>query len=275
MPTELDHQNKDVNPLVLQRATTNPYLHAASIVLDRFKWDLDPCAWRSRSRLRNVKDTHKGKKAVIVCNGPSLLNIDLKQLGGVFTFGLNKINLLFDKTEWRPNCIVAINQYVLEQNSDFFNQTELPLFVNRTARNIIQFRDNVIFLHLAAQNKLARDVSISMSAGATVTTAALQIAFHMGFSDVALVGCDHNFTQKGAANRAVTASGNDPSHFDPRYFSGGVTWQLPDLTASEYYYDLAANMFAAFDRRIVNCTIGGKLEVFQRMELTSWLQSSI
>lgn len=262
-------------PLLLQRATTNPYLHAASIIWDRLKWDLNWRSWPSRARLKAWKDRHAGQKAVVVCNGPSLLKTDLVSLKGVFTFGLNKINLLFDRTDWRPSCVVAINQFVLEQNAEFFNQTELPLFLNRTAAGFIRLRPNVAFLHIAAQNKLAQDVSVSMNAGATVTSAALQVAFHMGFKDVAIVGCDHNFAQQGPANQTVVAGDKDPSHFDPRYFSGGVPWQLPDLVASEYYYELAARMFAQTGRRIINCTVGGRLEIFQRMDLSAWLKSPV
>ncbi len=261
------------NPQYKRRATINPYRNALHQILTRLRWDLDINSWKSRRRLKALKESESGRKCVIMCNGPSLLNSDLSLLqgSGIYTIGLNKINLLFEKHTIRPSSIVAVNRHVVEQNRDFFNETGLQIFISRFAKDIIQPRDNVIFVDLAEQPKFARDVSISLQQGFTVTFVALQVAFHLGFKDVALIGCDHNFKAKGNANTTVKADGPDCNHFDPRYFSDGVNWQLPDLLGSEHYYDLARRAYEAFDRRIVNCTIGGKLEVFPRISLEDWI----
>jgi hypothetical protein len=93
----------------------------------------------------------------------------------------------------------------------------------------------------------------------------------MGFKRVALVGADHNFAVKGAANKAVIASERDESHFDPNYFSGGVKWQLPDLAESEIWYGRARQVYEVCGREIINCTDGGELEVFDRLPLVDFL----
>ncbi len=112
---------------------------------------------------------------------------------------------------------------------------------------------------------------MSIYQGFTVTFVAMQLAFHMGFRDIALVGCDHNFATKGRANQAIASEAHDTSHFDPRYFSGGQKWNLPDLSGSEYFYTVADAHFSAFGGRIINCTVGGQLELFPRMPLSEWL----
>lgn len=262
--------SSDENPIRSSLATNNPYLHAMKLVAERLRWDCTREAWVSRRRLREWKDRHAGGRAVIVCNGPSLLRSDLSQLEGVFSFGLNKINLLFEQRAFRPSCVVAVNGFVIEQNRAFFNETKLPLFLDGGARGRVDFRENVVLLHSSERVKMARDCSMSVQQGGTVTFVALQLAFHMGFRDVALIGCDHTFAQKGPANQTVVAGARDESHFDPRYFSGGVKWQLPDLAASEYHYALARDTYAAFDGRVVNCTEGGELEIFERMNLADW-----
>ncbi len=259
------------NPILKKSPTINPYRQAAKNVSERLKWDLNPLSWISRAHLKKIFNSHLGEKAVILCNGPSLLKTDLSLLEGIYTFGLNKINLLFDKSDYRPNAIVSVNSFVIEQNKDFFNSTDIPLFLDSHSTKEIKSRKNVTFLHSDQQVKFARDVSFSIWQGATVTTVALQLAFHMGFQEVALVGCDHNFAQSGPANKTVISGEKDESHFDPNYFAGGVQWQLPDLVASEYAYSLARETFTAFNRNIYNCTAGGKLEVFERMELNSFL----
>ncbi len=261
------------DPLLKQRAALNPYRVSAGFMLRRLKWDLNPQSWRSRALLRSWRDRFPGQRAVILCNGPSLLQVDLQALdaSGVFCFGLNKINLLFNKTTFRPGCIVSVNGLVVEQNAGFFNQTEIPLFLDSQSCRLVRPRSNVAFLHTADQPRFARDCSLSIFQGYTVTFVALQLAFHMGFRKVALVGADHNFAVKGPANKTVVSGEKDESHFDPNYFSGGVKWQLPDLFQSEVAYTMARDAYAAFRGEVVNATVGGQLEVFRRLDLHEFL----
>ena len=255
------------------RNTVNPYLQGVGIIFNRLKWDLFPAAWNSRNKLKNIHNKHYGEKAVILCNGPSLLKTDLSLLSNVYTFGLNKINLIFSKTNYRPSCIVAINQHVIIQNSEFYDSTDIPIYVDSFAHKFIKQRHNVTFLHSCkhSTSKFAKDCSLSINQGGTVTFAALQLAYHMGFTKVALVGCDHNFKAKGSPNKLVKAGDQDVDHFDPNYFSGEMKWQLPDLPLSEYSYNLAKYAYQENDREIINATDGGKLEIFRRQSLESFL----
>ncbi len=267
-------QNLDKEP----RATINPYLRAVGLILFRILWDIHPYSWVSRKRIKTWKGRFWGQKAVILCNGPSLnrVNFDDLAASGIFTFGLNKINLLFKRSDFRPSVIVAVNPHVIEQNAEFYNKTELPLFLDSKGKRWVRFRDNVHFVHTASgSGNFAKDCSISINQGYTVTYVAMQLVFHMGFKEVALVGCDHSFATKGPANKTVIAGEEDPNHFDPNYFAGGVKWQLPDLTMTELHYKVARDTFERNGRKIVNCTEGGKLEVFTRQPLSEFLQTNI
>lgn len=268
--------NESDDPILKSWHTNNPYRFAAINVVRRMLWDIRPESWLSRSRLKKLKNKHIGKKAVILCNGPTLLKTDFETLASsnVFTFGLNKINLLFDKNNFRPNCIVAVNPYVIEQNREFFNKTELPLFLSSVGtRKRIRFRPNINYLHSTSVQYFARDCSMSLYEGATVTYVALQLAFHMGFHEVTLVGADHNFETKGPANKLIASGNTDPNHFDPNYFAGGVKWQLPDLFESEVAYGRARQVYEAFGRKLFNSTEGGKLEAFERVTLDRFISS--
>ena len=77
------------------RATFNPYLKAAGLLRERVLWDINFQSWSSRARLKGIKGSYRGKKAVILCNGPSLLQVNFEMLAdsGVYTFGLNKIKI--------------------------------------------------------------------------------------------------------------------------------------------------------------------------------------
>lgn len=266
----------DINPLTRSRPALNPYRMAARFVLRRLRWDLHPQSWRSRRVLRSWRDRfgQEPKRAVILCNGPSLLKVDFDHLtrSGVFCIGLNKVNLLFAKTAFRPQCVVAVNPFVIEQNADFFNETSLPLFLDTHAVDFVRPRPNVAYLHSNPFHYFARDASISIFQGYTVTYVALQLAFHFGFREVALVGADHSFVEKGPGSMTVVSGQHDPSHFDSNYFAGGMKWQLPDLFESEVGYTMARNTFEAFGGRVVNATVGGKLEVFERQTLEDFLR---
>jgi hypothetical protein len=261
------------HPLRRERATNNPYWQALKLLALQLRWDARPQAWVSRRRLLGWRDRFPGQKAVILCNGPSLLKSDLSRLDGVFTFGLNKINLLFDRSSFRPSCIVSVNELVLEQNADFFNSTEIPLFLDSLGMRHVRPRETVVYLNATRHRAFARDCSIAVYQSNTVTFVALQLAFHMGFAEVALIGCDHNFATRGPANLAATSGERDESHFDPNYFAGGVKWHLPDLFESEVGYTMAKNVYEAFGRRVVNATVGGKLEIFPRQTLEGFLSS--
>jgi hypothetical protein len=260
----------------VQRPVINPYFNALSLVKERLLWDINPKSWSSRARMRKYKNAYAGKKAIIICNGPSLRKVNFDSLIGtdVFYFGLNKINLMFDDTQFRPNAVVASNYLVMEQNAPFFNTTDIPLFLNADKHALIKDRPNVQFVHFSSiPRKFARDCSVSLFQGHTVTYTALQLAFHMGFSSVGIIGCDHHFETKGPSNKQAIAGETDPNHFHPKYFADGVKWDLPDLLGSEYHYDLADKVYKHFGRRVYNCTEGGKLEVFERMELNDFIKS--
>ncbi len=263
------------DPLVKRRETLNPYLYNGHAIVKRLLWDFNPLSWISRRTLSKWKNKYQGENAIILCNGPSLNKVDFNLISesDCFVFGLNKINLLFDRTDFRPNCIVAVNPFVIEQNKEFYNHTKIPLFLDAVGacKMWISPRSNVCFLHSGgSSHSFAKDCSISVNQGPTVTYVALQLAFHMGFKHVALLGADHNFAVNGAANKTVNGDNRDESHFDPRYFAN-VEWQLPDLFESEVAYTRANIMYNAHDRKIFNCTVGGKLNVFNRMSLDEFL----
>ncbi|MEI9991479.1 MAG: 6-hydroxymethylpterin diphosphokinase MptE-like protein [Rhizomicrobium sp.] len=256
---------------ILRTQSVNPYRIALVEVARRLLWDLNPESWRSRARMKALRNSHRGEKAVILCNGPSLNGVDFSLLEGVYCFGLNKIDLLFSRHAFRPSCIVATNLLVIEQQREFFNRTDIPLFLHSLATVSIKKSPSRIFIPATVTNrKFARDCSLSVYHGATVTFVALQLAYHMGFTSVALVGCDHHYETVGHPNQRVACGASDPNHFDPTYFAN-QTWQLPDLLESEYDYRMALDAYGRGRRLLVNATDGGKLEVLPRLSLREFL----
>lgn len=229
---------------------------------------------RNLARLEEYRDQFKEERCFIIGNGPSLRHTNLQLLKGEHTFGLNRIYLLFPELGFQTSYLVSINDLVLEQCAGEMKQLHLPKFITWRARRWFQDDPSTLFIDsdFTGPENFTGDLSGRLFEGFTVTYAALQIAFFMGFSEAVLVGVDHNFQTKGPSNVTVTSHGDDPNHFAPNYFGAGFRWQLPDLDGSERAYLLARKAYEAAGRRVLDATVGGKLTVFPKVDYNRLFQ---
>jgi hypothetical protein len=235
------------------------------------QYSLSPSGRRSMAELDALRDRHAGERCVIVGNGPSLRGMDLSVLRGEVTFGLNRGYLAFQPLGFGTTYLVAINVHVVEQFASEILAQPGTTFISWHARHDLPPGNRAILLRPARGPSFSTNPARGIWGGATVTYAALQLAYHMGFSQVILIGIDHSFTTTGPAHQLVTSTGADPNHFDPNYFGSGVRWELPNLEVSEVAYRLARDAFAADGRQVLDATLGGKLSVFPKVDLASAL----
>lgn len=224
---------------------------------------------RHRSAMRQFAGRHEGQVGAIIGNGPSLRETPLDLLADIPVFSLNRLYLMFDELGFRPTYHVAVNRYVVEQCTDELRQIGIPLFT--TIQNLRHFGQRTEGIHAFPAIMGPRFDPNPLSGlwqGSTVTFVAMQLAFYMGFRKLVLVGVDHNFDTKGPANQVVESTGADSNHFHPDYFGKGFKWQLPNLELSEVGYALARSHFQYDNREIVDCTVGGKLNVFRKSSLS-------
>ena len=227
-----------------------------------------PARARSQRRLGAYRDIHRGERCFILGNGPSLRQTNLGRLKDEFTFGLNRVYLLFPELGFSTSYYVAVNTLVIEQCAAEIRSLHVPKFITWRARQWMAGDPQTIFVDTdyTGPETFSRDVTGRVFEGSTVTYVALQLAFHMGFETVILVGVDHNFSTQGAPNATVVSKGDDPDHFSAGYFGRGFRWQLPDLEGSERGYRLADQAYRSSGRRVVDATIGGKLTVFPKVD---------
>lgn len=231
---------------------------------------LHPQRRDSIRQLANFKDIHLGKRCFIIGNGPSLKKTDLSKLRDEYTFGLNRIYLLFPELGFSTSYYLSINNLVIEQCAEEIRELEIPKFISWRARKLIQPTQDMVFLHTTYTGPgFASDARGRLWEGATVTYVALQLAFHLGFQQVILIGVDHNFSTQGKPNTTVVSQGADPDHFHPAYFGRGFRWQLPDLDTSERAYLRARLAYENAGRQVLDATIGGKLTVFPKIDYAS------
>lgn len=235
--------------------------------------------WRRESikRLGALKNIHKGKRAFIIGNGPSLRQTDLSKLKNEITFGMNRVYLAFPDWGFSTTYLCVTNDLVVEQFVDDINILTIPKFIAwRSHRHFspeLPISQLPTFIYTSYTGpRFTGDVRGRVWEGATVTNLALQLAYHMGVEQAILIGVDHNFASKGDANKSVISEGDDQNHFLPNYFGKGIKWQLPDLDTSEIGYTLAGEAYRRAGREVLDATVGGKLTVFPKVDYNSLFQ---
>ena len=218
--------------------------------------------------LTALKNKHRGKRCVIIGNGPSLNKMDLGFLKHEICFGMNKIYLGFEQWEFMPRYYVAVNRLVIEQNTAQISQIPCTKFISNRGMSALKPQDDLIFLQTFPYDavEFSKNPAEGLQEGNTVTYVALQLAYYMGFETVILIGVDHNFVTQGEPHQEIVSEGSDPNHFHPDYFGKGVRWHLPDLKGSERYYKIAYAHFWLDGRQIIDATVDGKCPVFPKAD---------
>jgi hypothetical protein len=116
------------------------------------------------------------------------------------------------------------------------------------------------------------DANKNIFCGQSVTMINIQLAYYLGFTEVYLVGMDHEYTIPESfvvEGETILSTGDDPNHFHPDYFGKGKKWHNPHLDRVEKTYKYFKIVFEAKDRIIINATVGGNLEIFERVDFES------
>ena len=193
-----------------QRAARLSYAYRDRIqpAIEALTYGLARDGRRSRRRLEELRDQYRGKRCFIIGNGPSLAKMDLARLRDEYTFGLNRGYLLFDRIGRPTTFLVAVNRYVVEQFGAELLAAPSMTFVSWRSRREVPSSREAIFVRRSRLFTFSRNpASDGAWEGGTVTYVAMQLAFHLGFQEVILIGVDHSFTSTGPANKLVTCYG--------------------------------------------------------------------
>jgi uncharacterized Rossmann fold enzyme len=237
-----------------------------------------------RSRLRKARAEMQGReRCFIIGNGPSLNQTNLDLLDGEVTFATNGIFLKFGDTRFRPTFYVVEDHLVGEDRYTEINQlrgfTKLaPYYL----AYCLEDDDDVIYYNHRGRKSFPYGFDFSTNAeeitytGCTVTFSCMQLAYYMGFKQIYLIGVDMSYVipeQVKKANEYDTEildmEVDDPNHFIPNYFGRGYRWHDPNVDKMEQAYIEARKVTEQLGVRIFNATIGGKCEVFERVDYYS------
>jgi len=226
------------------------------------------------------KDYHKGERAFILGNGPSLNLCDLELLQGEIVFGVNSIFLNYENMGFHPTYYVVEDVFVAEDRAKEINSYHGPVkFFGNYLKYCLADSGRTLWLNVRFRYDdypgfphFSRDARRNVWTGGTVSYICMQLAYYMGFSEVHLVGFDHSYTIPGNAKVSGTeilSTSDDPNHFHPDYFGKGYRWHDPMVDRMEVAYRRAKEEFELAGRRIYNATEGGRLEIFERVSYQS------
>lgn len=241
----------------------------AGKLLRKTEWHFSFLGFKNQRKIKKYYDFFSGERCFIIGNGPSLKGMNLSFLKNEITFGLNRIYLMYDDLGFETTFLVSVNPLVIEQFSNDLIEVNCPKFFSWENRRLISPTENTMFLRSYPSPKFSIDLCDSIWQGTTVTYVAMQIAYYMGFKKVYLLGVDHSFQTQGKPHKVIISKSDDRNHFHPDYFGKGIRWQLPDLQTSELAYMMAKYQFEKQNRRIIDATVGGKLQVFEKVEYNS------
>ena len=221
--------------------------------------------------LEKLRDIHKGQRAFILGNGPSLTVDDMNLLKDEITFASNRIFLAYEKTDWRPTYYTLADEVVAQNNMDRIREGELggQALFNSSIFKYAKGISGVTFCNPPTEAGESQwDPVLGIRAGNSVINLGLKIAFFMGIREVYVIGCDHSFQDKSirtgekiAGNEVIISQG-EQNHFHPDYRKAGETWTVPQV-------DLIAEDFAVAAERYQQA--GGAIyNASRKTELKTW-----
>jgi len=237
---------------------------------------------KNHKNIVKYHNIHKGKRAFLIGNGPSLNKLDLTKLKDEITIGVNSIYLNEEKMGFLPTHYVVEDNYVAEDRADEINALRGPQkwfgnYLKYCLKSDLDDKVNWINVRMkydAYPNfpYFSENIARQAWTGGSVTYICMQLAFYLGVKELYLIGFDHHYDIPDDAKidgMEILSQSDDPNHFDPNYFGKGYRWHDPMVDRMEQGYAKAGKFFEKNGRKIYNATAGGKLEVLERIDYDS------
>lgn len=232
--------------------------------------------------MAKIHNTHPGESCFIIGNGPSLTVEDLNTLHdkGIDTFAVNRIYQIFPQTRWRPTYFVSTDAVMLR---DKLKEAEaipakikfIPL-QNKYYLGI-KIKGAKYFFRNDHREKdppegFSLDCTEQVNIRGTVTIACMQLAMHLGYKHIYLLGIDHNFDKVITENGEVIIDPSVKNYFIEGYDQDVIKEVQHDLgNTTRAYYDVR-RFIDKTDVNIYNASRKTKLEAFPRVTFEEALE---
>ncbi|RZJ82480.1 MAG: DUF115 domain-containing protein [Flavobacterium sp.] len=238
-------------------------------------WFSTPAGRRNLKELKKYKNKYAGKRCFIMGNGPSLLKCDLKLLKDEVTIASNAQFLIWDQMGFIPQFLTVEDRLVAEDRKDELNAIDKTTKIfPRDLSKFLKISENTFYIDFLRNYKdfpkFSDDFVAKVYWGGTVSFLNLQLAYYLGFKEIYMIGFDHSYkvTEK-IESHVITSDHDDVNHIHPNYFGKGYRWHDPNVERMELAYVRAKSFFESKGVKVFNATVGGKLEVFERIDYVS------
>lgn len=223
--------------------------------------------------LKILKNKHLGKRCFIIGNGPSLKAEDLEKLKNEITFAFNRIYYVFDQTDWRPTYYCSEDDKTIFKSKDEINKLDLEnkffpvnfpwdykIHLKTATYYIFKVGDGIV------EPGFSEDIVKGIYWGNTVAYTAIQMAVYMGIREIYLLGIDHNFSKMINDKGEIVIDETAKDYFLENYNEDKDELYIPNIEISTRAFTAAKKFADKNNIKIYNATLGGKLEVFERVD---------
>ena len=228
-------------------------------------------------RLRRFRDAHRGERCFIIATAPSLTLEDVEAVRDEVTFSVNSCFKLFDRTDWRPTYYGVTDKNVFRGLKADFDRSQLSTIFFADGVDLspdenafcfpldefpVDYEGTIyprLLPGLFPPARFSSDIERRVGAGGTVVFSMLQIAAYMGFSEIALLGVDCDFTgpKRQAEGTGYRQAGGGAKSYMRQSAERIGERMLESFAVARKYAD-------EHGFTIYNATRGGKLEAFER-----------
>lgn len=218
---------------------------------------------------KKLKASKVGKRCFIIGNGPSLNTDDLDKLAKEDCFGVNEVHRFFHKTKWRPKYYIIMDRYSKTTPEEIKNiPSEIFFLGSYYCRFNSILRDDFICLHQHFNlndntYEFSENIDKYVVNAPTVSYAAMQVAAYMGYSEIYLLGFDHNYSFEFAKDGSVIYTGQKATHFYKDDVAEDIIGNVWGMTKA---YEAFRDYAQTHNIIVKNATRGGRLDVFERVD---------
>lgn len=225
-------------------------------------------------RLRCQFKTLDSDTILIVGNGPSLKAEDLDKCIGLPSIASNKISLIFEDTEWRPDLITVCDPLLSYKERYNLPAASIPFLSSDSVHKIFRkksenrgFWKSIPFDEAYSGFK-PDPVNSGLFEGYTITVQNLQLAIWLGFKNIILLGVDHSYSERAVDTPGAKLIHDGANHFHKDYRQKGEIVNNAPIHMMERAYELLYDISKRHGVAIYNATEGSKLRVFPLRSLT-------
>ena len=213
----------------------------------------------SIEKIKELKMYHKNERVFILGNGPSLNDTKFKLIKDEIFFVANAFHKGMKKFGIKPQYWAIgdgkiYNEYYKDimfvDTNLFLTHQALYSYLKRPV-----FKQNEPYLvkvtgKIKHKPNFSFDITKGIHIGGGIIPIILQISFYLGFKEMYLLGCD-------------CGSKGKPHH----HFYKCKTQPRKDYSDIFEIYKICRDALQLGNRKIYNSTVGGNLEVFERVDL--------